>query len=108
MTAAQQLLFGIDHRSALSNPAFVSAFSKKKHSPASTRRSWYAARSHSPSVVAGSSHTASYKSKVVLAALKGDETLAELAQQFDVHPNQITEWKVPARSFAHLLSSFAI
>jgi transposase len=28
-----------------------------------------------------------------LAAVKGDKTLAELAQQFDVHPNQITQWK---------------
>jgi transposase-like protein len=30
---------------------------------------------------------------VALAAVKGDKTLAELAQQFDIHPNQITEWK---------------
>jgi len=33
------------------------------------------------------------KAKVALAAIKGDKTLAELAQQYDVHPNQITSWK---------------
>ena len=39
-------------------------------------------------------HTPAFKAKVALAAVKGDRTLAELAEQFDVHPNQITSWKV--------------
>ena len=30
---------------------------------------------------------------MALAAIKGETTLAELAQQFDVHPNQITQWR---------------
>ena len=38
-------------------------------------------------------HSPAFKAKVALAAVKGEKTLADLAQQFDVHPNQITQWK---------------
>ena len=38
-------------------------------------------------------HSPAFKAKVALAAVKGEMTLAELAQHFDVHPNQITTWR---------------
>ena len=38
-------------------------------------------------------HSPALKAKVALAAIKAEKTLAELAEQFDVHPNQITTWR---------------
>ena len=38
-------------------------------------------------------HTAVFKAKVALEAIKGDQTLVELSERFQVHPNQIAEWK---------------
>ena len=38
-------------------------------------------------------HTPAFKAKVALAAIKGEMTLAQLAEHFDVHPTQITQWK---------------
>ena len=38
-------------------------------------------------------HGSTFKAKVALQAIKGEETTVQLAERFDVHPNQITEWK---------------
>ena len=46
-------------------------------------------------------HTPAFKAKVALAAIKGERTLADLAQQFDVHPNQITQWKAQLLEGGH-------
>ena len=38
-------------------------------------------------------HNQAFKAKVALAAIKGEKTLVELLQDFDVHPNQIKQWR---------------
>lgn len=38
-------------------------------------------------------HSPAFKAKVALAALAGDKTLAQLTQEFEIHQNQIVDWK---------------
>jgi transposase-like protein len=45
-------------------------------------------------------HTPAFKAKVALAAIRGEMTLAQLAEHFDVHPNQITQWKAQLQESA--------
>ena len=45
-------------------------------------------------------HTPALKAEVALAAIKGEMTLAQLAEHFDIHPNQITQWKVQLQESA--------
>jgi transposase-like protein len=43
-------------------------------------------------------HDGTFKAKVALAALKGEKTLADLAQQFEIHVNKITQWRSQPRA----------
>ena len=48
-------------------------------------------------------HSPTFKAQVAIAALKGEKTLAELAQYFDVHPNQISDWKTQLQEKSSLV-----
>jgi transposase-like protein len=52
-------------------------------------------------------HSPGFKAKVALAAMRGDRTLSELAQQYEVHPHQIQDWKKRLSSDAHTSSGTA-
>ena len=50
--------------------------------------------------------SADFKAKVALEALKGEQTLSELAARFDLHPNMIAQWKRQAvEGMAEVFSS---
>src|SRR5258708_8478087 len=48
-------------------------------------------------------HSPAFKAKVALAAVKGGRTIAQLAEHFDVHPNQITAWKAQLEGAASVV-----
>jgi len=50
-------------------------------------------------------HSPVFKAKVALAALEGNATLTQLAERFDVHANQIAEWR--RQLIAHAAEAFA-
>jgi transposase-like protein len=45
-------------------------------------------------------HTPAFKAKAALSAVKGDRSVAQLAEQFDVHPSQVTSWKAQVEGSA--------
>lgn len=48
-------------------------------------------------------HSPAFKAKVALEAIKGEQPIAEIAERFDVHPNQITRWKKELQEGAALV-----
>ena len=50
-------------------------------------------------------HTPAFKAQVALATLREDKTLTELCRQFELHPNQIVDWK---RNFSNMLPTLSV
>ena len=53
-------------------------------------------------------HGPAFKAKVALAAVKAEKTLAELAQQYDVHPNLINQWQIYENLEANLELGYVV
>ena len=53
-------------------------------------------------------HSPVFKAKVALAAVRGERTLADLAEQFEVHPNQVQDWKKALVADEHVFGAGAI
>ena len=50
-------------------------------------------------------HSPSFKAKVALEALKGEETVAQIAARYEIHPNLVTKWKKAIQDEASLIFS---
>jgi hypothetical protein len=55
----------------------------------------------------GRTYSPEFKSKTAPAAIKDDLTMAEMAKKYDVHANQITEWKKQLLSARRMFSAIA-
>src|SRR5262249_61851308 len=53
------------------------------------------------------SHSAAFKAKVAIAAIKGERTITEIAERFDVHPNRVTTWKAQLEGARQRYSTLA-
>ena len=52
-------------------------------------------------------HSSAFKAKVAIAAIKGERTIVQISEQFDVHPNQVTSWKAQLEPAPRMYSMVA-